>query len=84
VIFSGKWQGIPSAIWPRAGGRVGREQWFSQLAEGVEELRQQADGLGLEALVGDDRFTDAVVSATRTVKHAHQAEKDRGATQRRA
>jgi hypothetical protein len=52
-----------------------REQWFTQLAEGVEELRQQVDGLSLEALVDDGRFTDAVVSATRTVEHTHQAEK---------
>lgn len=52
-----------------------REQWFTQLAEGVEQLRQQVGGLGLEGLVDDDRFTDAVVSATRTVEHTHQAEK---------
>lgn len=52
-----------------------REQWFTQLAEGVEELRQRLGGLTLESLVGDDRFTDAVVSATRTVEHTHQAEK---------
>jgi hypothetical protein len=52
-----------------------REQWFTELAEGVEELRQQVDGLDLDALVDDDRFTDAVVSATRTVEHTHQAEK---------
>ncbi len=52
-----------------------RDEWFTQLANGLEELRQQVDGLDLEALVDDDRFTDAVVSATRTVEHTHQAEK---------
>jgi hypothetical protein len=52
-----------------------REKWFTELAAGVEELRQRVDGLDLEALPGDDRFTDAVVSATRTVEHTHQAEK---------
>jgi hypothetical protein len=52
-----------------------RDEWFTQLAKGLEELRQRVDGLDLEALVGDDRFTDAVVSATRTVEHTHQAEK---------
>lgn len=53
-----------------------REKWFTQLAEGLEELRKRVDGgLDLEALIDDDRFTDAVVSATRTVEHTHQAEK---------
>jgi hypothetical protein len=53
-----------------------REQWFTQLAEGVEELRQRVDDrLDLAALTGDNRFTDAVVSATRTIEHTHQAEK---------
>jgi hypothetical protein len=52
-----------------------REKWFTELAEGVEELRQQVDGLDLDALAGDDRFTDAVASATRTIEHTHQTEK---------
>jgi len=52
-----------------------REKWFTELAEGVEELSRQVDGLDLDVLADDDRFTDAVVSATRTVEHAHQVEK---------
>jgi hypothetical protein len=52
-----------------------REQWFTELAEGVEELRERVDGLDLDALIADDRFTDAVVSATRTVEHTHKADK---------
>src|SRR5260370_17188982 len=52
-----------------------RQKWFTELAEGVEELRQRMDGLSVEALAGNDVFTDAVVMATRTVKHTHQAEK---------
>ena len=52
-----------------------REKWFTQLAEGIEELRDRPDGLDLESLAGSDVFTDAVVSATRTVEHAHQADK---------
>src|SRR6266566_6655873 len=52
-----------------------REKWFTELAEGVEELRQRMDGLSVEALAGNDLFTDAVVMATRTVEHTHQAEK---------
>jgi hypothetical protein len=52
-----------------------RERWFTQLAEGVEELRQRVDGLSLEDLAGNDLFADAVVTATRTVEHTHQEEK---------
>jgi hypothetical protein len=52
-----------------------REKWFTELAAGVEELRQRVDGLDLETLTGNDLFVDAVVTATRTVEHTHQAEK---------
>jgi hypothetical protein len=52
-----------------------RQKWFTELAEGVEELRQRMDGLSVEALAGNDVVTDAVVMATRTVEHTHQAEK---------
>jgi hypothetical protein len=52
-----------------------REEWFTRLAEGVEELRQCMDGLGLEDLADNPLFVDAVVTATRTVEHAHQEEK---------
>jgi hypothetical protein len=52
-----------------------REKWFTELAEGVEELRQRMEGLSLDSLTGNDVFTDAVVMATRTVEHTHQAEK---------
>jgi hypothetical protein len=52
-----------------------REKWFTQLAEGVEELRQRVDGLDLGPLADNDLFVDAVVTATRTVEHTHQEEK---------
>lgn len=52
-----------------------REKWFTELAEGVEELRQRVDGLDFDTLTGDDRFTDAAVSATRAIEHTHQVEK---------
>jgi hypothetical protein len=52
-----------------------REEWFTELAEGVDELRQRVDGLNLEDLADNDLFVDAVVSATRTIEHTHQAEK---------
>ena len=52
-----------------------REEWFTELAAGVEELRQRIDGLNLADLADNDLFVAAVVSATRTVEHTHQAEK---------
>lgn len=48
-----------------------REKWFTELAEGLEELRQRVDGFSPEALVSNDLFTDAVVTATRTAEHTH-------------
>ena len=52
-----------------------RAKWFTELAEAVEQLPGQVDGLRLEALAGSDLFTDAVVTAARTVEHTHRAEK---------
>jgi hypothetical protein len=52
-----------------------REKWFTELAEAVEELGQRVDGFDLGTLADDDRFVDAVVTATRTVEHTHQHEK---------
>jgi hypothetical protein len=52
-----------------------REKWFTELAEAVEELRQRVDDFDLGPLADDDRFVDAVVTATRTVEHTHQHEK---------
>ena len=40
-----------------------REQWFTRLAEGVEELRERVDGFDLENLADNTLFVDAVVSA---------------------
>lgn len=52
-----------------------REEWFTQLAEGVEELRERVEGLDLGSLADNDLFVDAVVTATRTVEHTHRGEK---------
>jgi hypothetical protein len=52
-----------------------REQWFTQLAEAVEDLSERVDDFDLENLAGDDRFVDAVVTATRTIEHTHEDEK---------
>jgi hypothetical protein len=52
-----------------------REEWLTALAESVEALGERVDGLDLGSLLDDDRFVDAVVSATRTIEHTHQEEK---------
>ena len=74
-----RWSGVP---WPSPfvtalGWRLGqrREKWFTELAEGVEKLRERADGFDLEKLAGSDLFVDAVVTTTRTIEHTRQAEK---------
>ena len=52
-----------------------REKWFTELADGVEALRQRKDGLSLESLAGNDLLTEVLVMATWTVEHSRQAEK---------
>jgi hypothetical protein len=52
-----------------------REKWFTELAQGLEGQRRRVDDYDLESLTRNDLFTDAVVMATRTVEHTHQAEK---------
>jgi hypothetical protein len=52
-----------------------REEWLEDLAEEVEELRERLSDVDLDTLVSDPRFTDAVVSAARTVEHTSQEEK---------
>jgi hypothetical protein len=52
-----------------------REKWLTELAEAVQKMGEQVDGLDLETLADDDRFVDAVVTATRTIEHTHQDEK---------
>lgn len=52
-----------------------REEWFTKLAEAVEELNARVDDFDLETLADNDLFVDAVVTATRTIEHTHQEEK---------
>ena len=52
-----------------------REEWFIWLAEAIDELRERVDDFGFETLADNVLFVDAVVTATRTVKHTHQEEK---------
>jgi hypothetical protein len=52
-----------------------REQWFTALAEAVEELRERFEGLNPDALADNDAFLDAVVTAARIVDRTSQEEK---------
>jgi len=52
-----------------------QEEWFSELADGLEELQSRVDGSELPTLLSNDLFVDAVVSATRTITHTHEREK---------
>jgi hypothetical protein len=52
-----------------------REQWFTELAEAVEDLRRQFDGFDPDTLAENDAFVDAVVTAMRIVDRTSQAEK---------
>ena len=52
-----------------------REQWFTGLAEAIDDLRERVDDFDFETLADNDLFVDAVVTATRTVEHTHQEEK---------
>lgn len=52
-----------------------RERWLTELAEAVEDLRQRYDGFDPDALVDNDAFVDAVMTATQTVYRTSQQEK---------
>jgi uncharacterized protein (DUF697 family) len=52
-----------------------RDEWFTTLAEGLEELREQLADIDFENLAANDLFVDAVVTTTRTIEHTHQQEK---------
>jgi hypothetical protein len=52
-----------------------REEWFTKLAEEIEDLRNRVNDFDVGSLADNDLFVDAVVSATRTVEHTHQEDK---------
>jgi hypothetical protein len=52
-----------------------REEWFTKLAEAIEDLRNRVNDFDIDSLADNDLFVDAVVSATRTVEHTHQEDK---------
>ncbi|MCP2365761.1 hypothetical protein HD597_012865 [Nonomuraea thailandensis] len=52
-----------------------RERWLTELAEAVEELSRSLDGFDPDALVDNDAFVDAVMTATQTVFRTSQQDK---------
>lgn len=52
-----------------------RQQWLTELAEMVEDLQEQIDGLEPETLAQNDVFVDAVVTATQMRLRTSQQEK---------
>ncbi|MEV4897073.1 hypothetical protein AB0K48_47785 [Nonomuraea sp. NPDC055795] len=52
-----------------------RERWLTELAEGVEELRQRFAEFDPDVLVESDAFVDAVMTATQTAFRTSQQEK---------
>jgi hypothetical protein len=52
-----------------------RDERLGELAEAVQELGEQFDGIDPAKLPDSPLFVDAVVSATRTVEHTHQKDK---------
>jgi hypothetical protein len=52
-----------------------REKWLAGLAEAVEDLRQRMAAADFSDLASNQKFIDAIVSATRTADQTHQEEK---------
>lgn len=52
-----------------------RERWFTEVAEGLEELKERGDGFDLGALADNEAFVDAVVTAMRIVDRTSHKEK---------
>ncbi|UQU67484.1 hypothetical protein COUCH_14950 [Couchioplanes caeruleus] len=48
-------------------------QWLEDLAEAVDDLACEVDGIDLENLAANDNFVDAVASATQAATRTHQA-----------
>jgi hypothetical protein len=58
----------------RAHGRR-MQSWLENLADDVAELQTREGGLDFDTLAEDDRFIDAVVSATRAAQATHDEDK---------
>ncbi len=52
-----------------------RDQWFKELADGLDHLEEKVEGFEVQKLAGDEKFVSAVIQATRTAAATHQREK---------
>ncbi len=52
-----------------------RDQWFKELADGLDEVAAKIDGFKIEDLQHNEGFVSAVIQATRTAAATHQQEK---------
>jgi hypothetical protein len=51
------------------------QAWLTELAEAVDELTARPDGPTLQELIDDERFVDAVITATRAAQRTHERDK---------
>jgi hypothetical protein len=51
------------------------QTWLTELAEAVNEQATRPDAPTLDDLVNDERFVDAVITATRSAQRTHQRDK---------
>lgn len=52
-----------------------RDEWFKELADGLDQLEKKVDGFEVEKLAGNEEFVSAVIQATRIAVASHQREK---------
>ena len=52
-----------------------QEEWFKELADGLEEAERKIEGFSVKSLVQDEAFVSATIQATRMAVSTHQREK---------
>ena len=52
-----------------------KDQWFKELADGLDELAVKVDGFRIENLQHDEAFVSAVIEASRSAISTHQVAK---------
>jgi hypothetical protein len=52
-----------------------REEWFKELADDFDRLKEQVDGFDIESLARNEAFVSATIQATRIAIGTHQDEK---------
>jgi hypothetical protein len=52
-----------------------RDEWFKELANGLDRLEETVEGFRVEDLVSNDAFVSAAIQATRVATATHQKEK---------